>query len=156
MVDKAGGLRPAVAETPSASPSALHVSNADNGATLQMVVGESLMIDLTAPEAGEIWQEPKEQAQGPLYLAQLDVGDARTTAAFDAIGPSSAYGGTPDVIRATSDRKCAHEQPACQFAPQTWQVSVLVEGEQPSTIPVYPCSSPTATPSPRRPPAHRR
>lgn len=100
------------------------LTQSDNGATVVLARGQSIIVVLGAPGFAT-WDQPL--AAGPragsLRRVQASGGYPSTAAAkatFVAVRTGTA------LIRAITDAACLHTKPPCEIAQQVWQVSVEV------------------------------
>lgn len=130
---------PGTAVAQQAAPAPVRVTQADSGRTVQLVPGQELAVDLTAPQ-GEQWQGPT--TVGPLYLVDYSEGSSATTARLQALQPGTAR------LTARTDRACFHSDQPCAQAFSEWALDVQV-GDGPLPSGSYPCSAmPQPSPAP--------
>lgn len=136
-VGAVAGPGPAVAQQ--ATPAPVRVTQADSGRTVQLVPGQELEVELTAPQ-GEQWQGPA--TVGPLYLVEYREGSGPTTARLQALKPGSAR------LTARTDRACFHSGEPCAQGFSQWTIDVQV-GEGPAPSGAYDCfAMPQISPAP--------
>ncbi len=129
--DRAGTPGNKASVTMSGSPAApgssapdgeVTVTEADNGRTVRLHIGQRLRVVLGG--RGEQWHRPT--SPGPsLRLATVSGGypsSRPVDAIFLAVQPGTAS------ITSMTDHPCLHTQPPCMIAQRVWGVHVLVAG----------------------------
>lgn len=96
------------------------VTQADNGETLRLSVGQQFMVVLA--KSPMTWDQPTAQGSAVTRVSATGgyPGSSPALALFRAVAP-----GTAQVISAT-DAQCLHATPRCSVPQETWSVSVVV------------------------------
>ncbi|MCA1825119.1 MAG: hypothetical protein ABR520_03080 [Mycobacteriales bacterium] len=137
-----GTVQDYTARTVTVSPAPVTVTNANNGQTIRLVVGQQLRVELATTRSGDVWQGPR--SADAMFLTQLSSTTSGLSATLEANLPAPNTV-QPFVISAATDTRCSHEVPACSYAAETWQVSVFVDGSGPQVNTGFePCDPPAA------------
>lgn len=113
--------QPSPPPTPAGSPGTT-LTDADNGATVPVGVGQHVTVELV-PEAGVYAWRPPRLAGSALRLPSVAGGypDRRPMqAVFLAVAPGTA------VISAVSDLPCLHAHPRCAAVQRVWTATAIV------------------------------
>ena len=121
-----GSIRPAPAQG-----SEIVLTDADNGRTVTMGLGQRLRVELQHG-GSDIWSDVV--AENALHRFSIAVLHDRTRASFSAQSPTAGQ-----HVTATTDMACFHSEPACASPQRQWQVTVVIENRPDST----PSPSPT-------------
>lgn len=95
---------------------------ADSGATVTLVTGQRLTVDLAPGPGAYAWDRPRLTGSG-LRLLSVTGGypyHGLMRAVFLATGPGTA------VLSSSSDMPCLHESPRCLVAQREWTATVNI------------------------------
>jgi hypothetical protein len=106
------------------------IGNDANGAVIDVQVGDRIEVKLSAM-GNTNWLPP---THTPASLQLLSTaGGYPSSANLDL--RYRVVGGVNDDLTMTADAACRHQQPACELALPTWQVTVAIETPPPSGLP---------------------
>lgn len=95
---------------------------ADTGATVTLVTGQQLTVDLEPGPGAYAWHRPRLTGSG-LRLLSVTGGypsHGLMRAVYLATGPGTA------VLSSVSDMPCLHEHPQCLVAQRLWTATVII------------------------------
>lgn len=97
---------------------------ADTEATVTLMVGQRLTIDLAPGPGAYAWREPRLAGNGLRLLSVTGGYPSRglMRATLLATSPGTT------VVSSLSDMPCLHEHPSCAVAQQRWTATVVVPG----------------------------
>ena len=104
------------------TPAGNVLTAADSGATVTLVSGQRLTVDLTPGPGAYAWHRPRLTGSG-LRLLSVTGGysyHGPMRAVFLATGPGTA------VLSSVSDVPCLHERPRCLVAQRLWTATVII------------------------------
>ena len=119
-------------------PPSVHLTNGDDGRTLDLPAGTELQVDLTPTRDGDVWQVG---ASGyGVDVHTLDESVSGTTMTVRVNGATTLSGVT--------DAACTHGSPPCDRSTEHWSVHVTVpSGPVPPNPAATACTSTPATPT---------
>ena len=112
---------PSPSSTPG-TPAGNVLTAADSGATVTLVTGQRLTVDLAPGPGAYAWHRPRLTGSG-LRLLSVTGGysyHGSMRAVFLATGPGTA------VLSSVSDVPCLHERPRCLVAQRLWTATVII------------------------------
>lgn len=129
-VPTTGGSAPAATRTISPpvqrslppTPAGNVLTFADNGATVTLVTGQLLTIELAPAPLAPAWDRPRLTGSG-LRLVSVTGGypeHGPMRAVFLAVAPGTT------VVTAASDMACLHAHPRCMVAQRIWTARVII------------------------------
>jgi len=104
------------------TPAGNVLTAADSGATVTLVTGQRLTVDLAPGPGAYAWHRPRLTGSG-LRLLSVTGGYPHRgpmRAVFLATGPGAA------VLSSLSDMPCLHERPRCLIAQRLWTATVII------------------------------
>ena len=104
------------------TPAGNVLTAADSGATVTLVSGQRLTVDLAPGPGAYAWHRPRLTGSG-LRLLSVTGGysyHGPMRAVFLATGPGTA------VLSSVSDVPCLHERPRCLVAQRLWTATVII------------------------------
>ena len=104
------------------TPAGNVLTAADSGATVTLVSGQRLTVDLAPGPGAYAWHRPRLTGSG-LRLLSVTGGysyHGPMRAVFLATGPGTA------VLSSVSDVPCLHERPRCLIAQRLWTATVII------------------------------
>ena len=104
------------------TPAGNVLTAADSGATVTLVTGQRLTVDLAPGPGAYAWHRPRLTGSG-LRLLSVTGGysyHGPMRAVFLATGPGTA------VLSLVSDMPCLHERPRCLIAQRLWTATVII------------------------------
>jgi hypothetical protein len=106
------------------TPAGNVLTAADTGATVTLVTGQRLTVDLTPGSGAYAWHRPRLAGSGLRLLS--------VTGGYPAHGPMRAVylatGPGTAVLSSVSDMPCLHERPRCLVAQRLWTATVIILG----------------------------
>ena len=104
--------------TPTATPT-VTLTVADDGSTIDLAAGSEVRVDLRPQRAGDIWTLPAPDSFNIIHRAAAD--STGTTADLRTNGST--------VLRSQTTNACSVAASPCAYTPQTWSVTLRVDGQ---------------------------
>jgi hypothetical protein len=111
---------PSPTQDPSAPSRTVTVTEADNGGTVHLYIGQRLRVVLG--DRGQQWHQPASSGQ----LLRLDTASGGYPTGHPAEAVFLAIRAGTASVTSLTDHPCLHAQPPCKIAQIAWSLHVLV------------------------------